>query len=130
MVCAQVIGNDTAVAFAGAQGHFELNVFKPMMAYTTLQSLRLLADAMESFTEHCVVGLVPNEARIREHLRSSLMLVTALAPKIGYYKAAEVATKAHKEGTTLREAALALGATSADEFDSIIRPEEMCEPSE
>jgi fumarate hydratase class II len=130
MVCAQVVGNDTAIAFAGAQGHFELNVFKPMMAYTTLQSLRLLADGMESFTENCVVGIQPNEARIREHLRSSLMLVTALAPKIGYYKAAEVATKAHKEGTTLREAALALGAIDEAGFDNAIRPEDMTEPRE
>ncbi len=130
MVCAQVIGNDTAVAFAGAQGHFELNVYKPMLAYTTLQSLRLLADSIESFTEHCVVGITANEARIAEHLRSSLMLVTALTPKIGYYKAAEVATKAHKEGTTLREAALSLGVLDEDEFDRAIRPEQMCEPSE
>ena len=130
MVCAQVIGNDTAVAFAGAQGHFELNVFKPMLAYTTLQSLRLLADSIDSFTEHCVVGIAANEARIAEHLRSSLMLVTALTPKIGYYKAAEVATKAHKEGTTLREAALSLGVLDEDEFDRAIRPEQMCEPSE
>ena len=130
MVCAQVIGNDTAVAFAGAQGHFELNVYKPMLAYTTLQSLRLLADSIESFTEHCVVGIAANEARIAEHLRSSLMLVTALAPKIGYYKAAEVATKAHKEGTTLREAALSLGVLDEGEFDRAIQPEQMCEPSE
>ncbi len=130
MVCAQVIGNDTAVTFAGAQGHFELNVFKPMMAYTTLQSLRLLADAAESFTENCVVGIEANEARISEHLRSSLMLVTALAPKIGYYKAAEVATKAHREGTTLREAALALAVMAGDDFDAAIRPEDMVEPRE
>jgi fumarate hydratase class II len=130
MVCAQVIGNDVAVTFAGAQGHFELNVFKPMMAYTTLQSLRLLADAAESFTEHCVVGIEANEARISEHLRSSLMLVTALAPKIGYYKAAEVATKAHREGTTLREAALALAVMAGDDFDAAIRPEDMVEPRE
>jgi fumarate hydratase class II len=130
MVCAQVIGNDTAVAFAGAQGHFELNVFKPMLAYTTLQSLRLLADSVDSFTEHCVVGIAANRERIAEHLRSSLMLVTALAPKIGYYKAAEVATKAHKEGTTLRAAALSLGVLDGEEFDRAIRPEQMCEPRE
>ena len=130
MVCAQVIGNDTAVAFAGAQGHFELNVFKPMLAYTTLQSLRLLADSVASFTEHCVVGIAANRERIAEHLRSSLMLVTALAPKIGYYKAAEVATKAHKEGTTLRAAALSLGVLDGEEFDRAIRPEQMCEPRE
>ena len=130
MVCAQVIGNDTAVAFAGAQGHFELNVFKPMLAYTTLQSLRLLADSVDSFTEHCVIGIAANRERIAEHLRSSLMLVTALAPKIGYYKAAEVATKAHKEGTTLRAAALSLGVLDGEEFDRAIRPEQMCEPRE
>jgi fumarate hydratase class II len=130
MVCAQVLGNDTAVAFAGAQGQFELNVYKPMMAYTSLQSLRLLADAMESFTEHCVVGIEANEARIRENLLNSLMLVTALAPKIGYYKAAEVATKAHREGTTLRAAALALNVISGEDFDRAIVPQDMCEPRE
>ncbi len=130
MVCAQVIGNDTAVTFAGAQGHFELNVFKPLLAYAALQSLRLLADGVDSFTEHCVVGIAANKERIAEHLRSSLMLVTALAPKIGYYKAAEVATKAHKEGTTLRQAALGLGVLDAEEFDRLIKPAAMCEPSE
>jgi fumarate hydratase class II len=125
MVCAQVIGNHTTVSFAGSQGHFELNVFKPVLAYNMLQSIRLLADAAVSFTEHCVTGIEPNMMRIEELMRRSLMLVTALAPKIGYDKAAEVAKKAHKEHTTLKEAALALGYVDEKTFDEIVRPEAM-----
>lgn len=129
MVCAQVIGNDVAVTMAGSQGHLELNVFKPMMAATTLQSIRLLADASDSFREHCVEGIQANEPRIRALLEQSLMLVTALAPKIGYDQAALVAKTAHKNGKTLRETALALNLLSGAEFDALIRPEEMIHPS-
>jgi fumarate hydratase class II len=125
MVCAQVMGNHATVSIAGSQGHFELNVFKPVLAYNMLQSVRLLADAANSFTEHCVVGIKANVARIEELMGRSLMLVTALAPKIGYDKAAEVAKKAHKEGTTLRAAALALGYVDEATFDAVVRPEAM-----
>jgi fumarate hydratase class II len=125
MVCVQVMGNNAAVTVAGSQGHFELNVFKPVLAYNMLQSIRILADAANSFTEHCVVGIEPNMMRIEELMRRSLMLVTALAPKIGYDKAAEVAKKAHKEHTTLKEAALALGYVDEKTFDEIVRPEAM-----
>jgi fumarate hydratase class II len=128
MVCAQVMGNNTTVAFAGSQGHFELNVFKPVLAYDMLQSIRLLADASESFTENCVVGLQANEMRIKELMQRSLMLVTALAPTIGYDKATEVAKKAHKEGTTLKQAALALGYVDEATFDRVVRPELMIGP--
>ena len=129
MVCAQVIGNDAAVAFAGAQGHFELNVFKPSMAYATLQSMRLLGDAMESFVDHCVTGLRANEPRIRALLNESLMLVTALAPSIGYYKAAAIAQRAHHEGLTLRQAAIASGDLTGEQFDAAINPADMCGPT-
>ncbi|NUP99138.1 MAG: class II fumarate hydratase [Armatimonadetes bacterium] len=129
MVCAQVLGNDVAVNVGGASGNFELNVFKPVIVYNVLQSIRLLADACEMFNEHCAVGIEPNRARIDEHLRNSLMLVTALNPKIGYDNAAKVAKKAHTEGTTLKEAALALGLLSAEEFDQYVRPEQMTGPS-
>ena len=128
MLCAQVIGNDAAVAFAGTQGHFELNVFKPQMVYGVLQSLRLLADGVDSFVENCVQGITANEARIKELLGKSLMLVTALAPRIGYDMAAKIAKTAHKEGKTLREVAIELGALSGEEFDQTVRPEEMIEP--
>src|SRR5262249_25604956 len=120
MVCCQVIGNDTAVALAGSQGNFELNVFKPVLIHNFLHSVRILADSCRSFREYCVEGLQADRPRIAELVGRSLMLVTALTPKIGYDKAAEIAKKAHKEGTTLREAALALGYFGGDEFDALI----------
>jgi len=125
MVCAQVMGNHTTVSFAGSQGHLELNVFKPVMIFDLLHSIRLLADAALSFTDNCVVGIKANPARLRALMAQSLMLVTALSPKIGYDKAAAVAKKAHKDGTTLKEAALALGVVTAAEFDRLVRPEKM-----
>ena len=125
MVCAQVMGNDIAISVGGTQGHYELNVFKPMMAANILQSARLIGDASVSFTENCVVGIQPNQSRIDELVNNSLMLVTALNTKIGYYKAAEIANKAHEEGTTLKEASLALGYLTAEEFDQWVRPEDM-----
>jgi fumarate hydratase class II len=128
MVCAQVMGNHVTVTVAGAQGHFELNVFKPVIVYNVLQSIRLLADAAESFTANCVLGIEPNRDRIDELLHKSLMLVTALNPHIGYDKAAQVAKKAHKEGTTLKEAAVALGYLAPEDFDRLVRPEEMIGP--
>jgi fumarate hydratase class II len=128
MVCAQVMGNQTAITVAGSQGHFELNVFKPVMAYNMLQSLRLLADACNSFTENCVIGIEANEERIAELMQRSLMLVTALAPKIGYDKAAAVAKSAHRRGTTLREEAVAMGYVTEEEFDTLVRPEKMIGP--
>ena len=127
-VCIQVFGNNAAVTFADSQGHFELNVYNPVMAYNFLQSVRLLADAAASFTDRCVVGIKPNEAHIGELMRRSLMLVTALAPKIGYDKAAEIAKTAHKNGTTLREEALRLGYVTGEEFDALVRPENMIGP--
>ena len=127
-VCAQVMGNDVTVNVGGATGHFELNVFKPVIVYNTLQSIRLLGDAARSFTDNCVVGIEANVERIDELMRSSLMLVTALSPHIGYDKAAEVAHKAHHEGTTLREAALALGYVTDEQFDEWVRAEEMTRP--
>ena len=125
MLAAQVIGNDAAVAIGGASGHLELNVYKPMIIHAFLQSARLLADGCRSFEEHCARGIEPNEERIRELVEGSLMLVTALAPHIGYDRAAEIAKKAHKEGTTLREAALALGYVKAEDFDRWVKPEAM-----
>jgi len=128
MVCSQVMGNHQAVTVAGASGHMELNVFKPVIAYNLLQSIRLLADAARSFTDRCLDGLEANTERIEGLVTQSLMLVTALAPVIGYDQASEVAKKAHAEGTTLKEAALALGAVSEEEFDRIVRPEDMVRP--
>ncbi|HEX2134571.1 MAG TPA: class II fumarate hydratase [Microvirga sp.] len=128
MVCAQVMGNQATVAFAGSQGHFELNVFKPVIANATLQSIRLLADAAVSFTDNAVVGIQPNRDRLKELMERSLMLVTALAPKIGYDKAAAIAKAAHKNGTTLKEEALRSGAVTAEEFDAVVRPETMLAP--
>ena len=125
MVCAQIIGNDVAIAFGGAQGHYELNVFKPVMAANIIQSASLLGDVCHSFTNHCVKGIEPNYQRIQELLNNSLMLVTALNTKIGYYKAAEIANKAHEEGTTLKEAAVATGYLSAEEFDEWVQPDKM-----
>ncbi|HXE88720.1 MAG TPA: class II fumarate hydratase [Hyphomicrobiaceae bacterium] len=128
MVATQVMGNHVTVTVAGSQGHFELNVFKPVMIYDLLQSGRLIADACVSFTDNCVVGIEPNRARIKQLLEGSLMLVTALNPHIGYDKAAKVAKKAHAEGTSLKEAAIALGFLTAEEFDKFVRPEEMIGP--
>jgi fumarate hydratase class II len=128
MVCCQVFGNNTAVTVAGSQGHFELNVYKPVMAYALLQSVRLLSDAAVSFTDNCVVGIEANEDKIKDLLERSLMLVTALAPKIGYDNAAKIAKTAHKNGTTLREEAVGGGYISNEEFDALVRPEKMIGP--
>ena len=125
MLCCQVMGNDVAINIGGASGNFELNVFRPMVIHNFLQSVRLLADGMESFNEHCAVGIEPNRERINQLLNESLMLVTALNTHIGYDKAAEIAKKAHKEGLTLKAAALALGYLTEVEFDSWVRPEQM-----
>ncbi len=125
MVCAQVVGNDVAISVAGLQGHYELNVFKPVMAANILESAQLIGDACLSFTNHCVLGIEPNHQRIEELVNNSLMLVTALNTKIGYYKAAEIANKAHTEGSTLKEAALSLGYLTEVEFDQWVRPEDM-----
>ena len=125
MVCVQVIGNDTAVAVAGSHGHFQLNVFKPVMAYNVLMSAQLIGDACQSFNDNCAVGIEPNAARIDELVSKSLMLVTALNSHIGYYKAAEIAQTAHAEGTTLKEAALKLGYLSEEEFDQMVVPGKM-----
>jgi fumarate hydratase, class II len=125
MLCCQVFGNDVAINFGGASGNFELNVFRPMIAHNFLQSVRLLADGMRSFNEHCAVGIEPNRERIDELVGRSLMLVTALNPHIGYDKAAQIAKKAHKEGSTLREAALATGYVTAEQFDQWVRPDQM-----
>ncbi|MBB4657656.1 class II fumarate hydratase [Parvularcula dongshanensis] len=128
MVCAQVMGNNATVSFAGSQGHFELNVFKPVIAYNVLQSIRILADAAHSFTENCVVGIEANEGRIQELMERSLMLVTALAPIIGYDNATKIAKTAHQNGTTLREEAVKLGFVSEEDYDDIVRPEKMTGP--
>jgi len=128
MVCAQVFGNQATITFAGASGHFELNVFNPVMAYNFLQSTRLMADAARSFTVHCVKGITPREDNIKAALDRSLMLVTALAPTIGYDDAAKIAKTAHKNGTTLREEAVGGGYVTAEQFDAIVRPENMIGP--
>jgi fumarate hydratase class II len=125
MVCAQVMGNDVAISIAGTQGHYELNVFKPVMAANFIQSAQLIGDACVSFTENCVNGIEPDLKRIDELVQNSLMLVTALNTKIGYYKSAEIANKAHEEGTTLKEASLALGYLTGEEFDAWVSPEKM-----
>jgi fumarate hydratase class II len=129
MVCVQVMGYDTAIGIAGSQGNFELNVFKPLIAHDLLHAIELLTDSCLSFREHCVDGLEADRTRIDEHVTNSLMLVTALTPRIGYDKAAEIAKKAHTEGTTLRAAALALGHLDEAEFDTLMRPEAMTRPS-
>lgn len=128
MVCAQVMGNDVAVNFGGAMGNFELNVFKPLIIFNVLNSVRLLADACVSFEEHCAEGIEPNHAAIEKYLKESLMLVTALNSHIGYDNAAKVAKKAHQENTTLREAVIALGLLDGEKFDQVVRPEEMIGP--
>lgn len=125
MVAAQVMGNDVAITIGGTQGHYELNVFKPVMAANFLESARLIGDACVSFNDHCAVGIEPNDKRIKELVDNSLMLVTALNTKIGYYKAAEIAQTAHKNGSTLKETALQLGYLTAEEFDQWVRPEDM-----
>jgi fumarate hydratase class II len=125
MVCAQVMGNDVAITVGGTQGHYELNVFKPMMAYNFLQSAELLGDACVSFDEHCASGIEPNHSRIQELVDKSLMLVTALNTKIGYYKAAEIAKTAHKNGTTLKEEAIRLGYVTAEQYDEWVVPAKM-----
>jgi fumarate hydratase class II len=128
MVCCQVFGNNATITVAASQGHLELNTYKPVIAFAMLQSLRLLADVTVSFTDHCVIGIRANQARIRELMQRSLMLVTALAPHIGYQRAAEIAKAAHARGTTLREEAIRLGYVSAAEFDRLVRPEKMIRP--
>lgn len=130
MVCARVHGNHATMSFAGSQGHFELNVFKPVMAYTMLQSIRLLADAARSFADRCVSGIVANEAHIKTLMERSLMLVTALTPEVGYDKATEIAKAAHKNGTSLRQEALRLGYVSEAQFDALVRPENMLGPND
>ncbi|SEO69020.1 fumarase, class II [Methylobacterium sp. ap11] len=129
MVCCQVIGNGTTVSMAGSQGHLELNVYKPVIANAVLQSVRLIADAAVSFADNCVVGIKPNHDRIADLMSRSLMLVTALAPSIGYDKAAEIAKTAHKNGTTLKQEALRLGYVTEEQFDAVVRPEDMLAPS-
>jgi fumarate hydratase, class II len=128
MVCCQVFGNQAAITAAGSQGHFELNVYKPVLAYCMMNSIQLMADVARSFTDHCVEGIRADEKRIQELMKRSLMLVTALAPKIGYDNAAKVAKSAHARGTTLKEEALRLGFVSADEFDRLVKPEKMTRP--
>lgn len=129
MVCVQVMGNHTTVTFAGSQGHLELNVFKPVMIYNLLQSMRLISEAVMSFTDNCVVGLKANEQTIGELMERSLMLVTALVPKIGYDNATTIAKTAHQNGTTLREEAVSLGFVSNEEFDTLMRPQDMIGPA-
>jgi fumarate hydratase class II len=125
MIVAQVLGNDVAINIGGATGHFELNVFKPVMIYNFLHSARLIGDGCVSFNDKCALGLEPIEANIKKHVDNSLMLVTALNTKIGYYKAAEIAQKAHKEGTTLKEMAVKLGYVTPEQFDEWVKPENM-----
>jgi fumarate hydratase class II len=125
MVCCQVFGNDVAINFGGASGNFELNVYRPLVIRNFLHSAKLLAHACENFDEHCAAGIRPNRDRIERLMRESLMLVTALNPRIGYEKAAAIAKKAHREGTTLKEAAVKLGYVTAREFDQWVRPEKM-----
>jgi fumarate hydratase class II len=127
-VCVQIFGNNAALTFADSQGHFELNVYNPVMAYNFLQSVRLMADAAISFTDNCVVGIEPRRDNIKAGLERSLMLVTALAPKIGYDNAAKIAKTAHKNGTTLKEEAVKGGYVTAEEFDAVVRPEDMIAP--
>jgi fumarate hydratase class II len=128
MVCAQVMGSHTTVTVAGAQGHLELNAFKPVIAFNVLQSIRLLADGSRSLTDHCIIGIQPDRPRIAQHLERSLMLVTALSPRIGYDRAAEIAKRALRNNTTLRHEAVSGGFVTAEEFDRWVRPEEMIRP--
>jgi fumarate hydratase, class II len=126
MVCAQVIGNDVAISVGGMQGHYELNVFKPLMAANFLQSARLIGDACISFDVNCAIGIEPNYENLKKNLDNSLMLVTALNTKIGYEKAAKIAKTAHQNGTTLKEESINLGYLTAEEFDAWVKPENMC----
>jgi fumarate hydratase class II len=128
MVCCRVFGNQTTITTAGSQGHFELNVYKPVLAYCMINSIQLIADASRSFTDHCIDGVHADEQRIQELMQRSLMLVTALAPKIGYDNAAKVAKTAHNKGTTLKEEAVRLGFVTAQEFDRLVQPEKMTRP--
>ena len=128
MICAQVMGNHTTTTIASSNGHFQLNVFKPVIVANVIQSIALLADGCTSFTENCIVGVVPNLKRIKMHLNNSLMLVTSLNRHLGYDKAASIAKKAHKEDLTLKEAAISLGYLTSEEFDQIVRPELMVSP--
>ena len=130
MIAAQVMGNDTTITIAGASGNFELNVYKPVIIYNLLQSIRLLSDGCRSFSENCLAGITANEPVIQKHVQNSLMLVTALNPHIGYDKAAKIAKHAHSQGTTLKEAAVSLGLLSAEEFDRIVVPEKMTGPQQ
>lgn len=130
MVCTHVFGNDATIGFAASQGNFELNVFKPVIIYNFLQSVRLLSDAMRSFDENCAFSIEPNKEVIEKYLKESLMLVTALNPHIGYDKASEIAKKAHKENTTLKNSALSLGYLTEEEFDRYVRPETMINPKD
>jgi fumarate hydratase class II len=129
MVAAQVFGNDHAVAYAGSQGHFQLNVFKPVILHNVLRSIELLSDAIHSFDEHCARGIEIDAERIRDHLANSLMLVTALNPHIGYEKSAKIALKAYRENLSLRDAAVQLGFVTGEQFDQWVRPEEMTHPT-
>ena len=129
MVCAQIMGNDLTISIAGASGNFELNVYRPVIAYNIIQSIRLLNDACDSFRENCVDGITANEEKIKTNLYNSLMLVTALNPHIGYDKAAEVAKKAHENNTSLRDAIIDLGYMSGEDFDELVDPEKMIKPS-
>ena len=129
MLCAQVIGNDAAVSVGGCQGHFQLNVFKPMIVFNVLNSIRLLSDGCHSLTDKCIVGIKPNKEKIKEHLTNSLMLVTALNPKVGYDNAAKIAKAAYKNNTTLKHEAVTLGFLTADEFDQWVKPETMTSPN-
>lgn len=129
MVCAQVMGNNVAISVGGSNGHFELNVFKPLIIRNVLQSVKLLGDACESFNLNCVVGIKANEDKISKLLNDSLMLVTALNPHIGYDKAAKIAKKAHKEGTTLKDAALKLGYLTEEQYNLWVKPKEMLHPT-
>jgi len=130
MVCAQVFGNDVTINFTGASGNFELNVFMPVIAFNILQSIKLIADACDSFTDNCVVGIKPNLINIKKNLENSLMLVTSLNPVIGYDNSAKAAKKAHKENKTLKEAVLELGLLTSEQFDQAVRPEKMIGPKE
>lgn len=129
MVCAQVMGNNVAVTVGGANGHLQLNVYKPLMVRNVLQSIRLLSDSCDSFTKHCVVGIKPNLSRLKFNTQESLMLVTALNSKIGYDKAAQIAKKAFKDGSNLKDAAVELGFLTTEEFDEWVRPEAMLAPN-
>ena len=128
MVCAQVMGNHTAISVAGSNGHFELNVFKPVMIYNLLQSIKLIADGARSFTDNCVEGIIANEDRISQLLNESLMLVTALNPHIGYDNAAKIAKNAHEKGLTLLQSALELDLLTEEQFEEFVKPEDMVKP--